>query len=278
MASLASQHPTTPPTPLTPTPTELSRFLVANKGNVADRDSAVADYLNWRKEYLPQARILSEEAGPPASRWWGFIQNADGTVRRSTLKPKSRLVLACGGFHLCGSGCSSPDLEVPVETTIAAMSNWVEGSLDRNSDEKITLLVDVRPKEDWPNPSPTSLLPLVRGLSKIFGENNPERLEACVIFPMPWYVMAVWYIAQVFLDPKTAKKVVFLAGSSYEGAPAPEGLKAYCDDDPTMLSFVGGCGGVARMDEVHKIEQTEEVQGGGGSCSTGEEEDDNVVL
>ena len=224
------------------TETEQSRFLVANKGNVKDRDQAIANYLQWRQEYLPRARALSESS-PAASRWFGFIEDKQHKPLRSKTNPESRLVLACGGYHLCGSGCGDEE-EVPCETTIAAMSNFIDNSLDRDSDEKITLLVDVRPKQGWPNPSPRSLLPLIKGLSKVFGANNPERLEACVIYPMPWYVMAIWYVVRAFLDPKTATKIVFLAGSSYENAPTPEGLSSYIDGDPTMASFIGNGGGV----------------------------------
>ena len=46
------------------------------------------------------------------------------------------------------------------------------------------------------------------------------------------------------LDPKTQTKIVFLAGSSYENAPTPEGLSSYIDGDPTMASFIGNGGGV----------------------------------
>jgi hypothetical protein len=56
--------------------------------------------------------------------------------------------------------------------------------------------------------------------------------------------MAVWTLVKVFLDPKTATKIVFLAGSSYENAPTPEGLSSYIDGDPTMASFIGNGGGV----------------------------------
>jgi hypothetical protein len=243
MASLVTTLPPTATTTSSPTTTEQSRFLIANKENVRDRDAAVASYLEWRDVYLPRARDLAESS-PTASRWWGFIEDEKQQVVRSKSNPDSRLVLAVGGFHLCGSGCSPRSDEIPVETTIAAMSTWLDNSLDRTSDEKITLLVDVRPKNGWPNPTPTSLLPLIRGLSKVFGANNPERLEACVIYPMPWYVMAVWALVKVFLDPKTASKIVFLAGSSYENAPTPEGLSAFVDGDPNMSHFVGGVGGV----------------------------------
>ena len=82
------------------TETEQSRFLVANKDNVKDRDQAIANYLQWRQEYLPRARALSESS-PAASRWFGFIEDKQHKPLRSKTNPESRLVLACGGYHLC---------------------------------------------------------------------------------------------------------------------------------------------------------------------------------
>jgi hypothetical protein len=241
------------------TPCERSRFLIANKGDVDKSDKALSEYLEWREEYLPRAQSLSEE-NITASRWWGFLQQDDGQILRSSRNKRSRVVLACGGFNLCGTGCDD-GTEVPVQTTVAAMSNWLDNCLSRDSKEKITLLVDVRPRDGWPNPTPTSLLPLIRQLSSVFGAMNPERLEACVIFPMPWVVMATWYIVKLFMDPKTASKIVFLAGSSYEGAPLPEGLSEYIDENLlTMDRFFGGKGGVVAPTEKGENEEEEEEE------------------
>jgi len=271
------------------TPTELARFLAANKGDVSKTDKAINDYLQWRADYLPDAR---KKITKQACRWWGFLEDENGRSVRSLKNSSSRVVLALGGFHLCGNRCGSssgsgsgsgssrgsggvqeeeeeeeemappcgPE-EIHVETTVAAMSVWLDECLARDSDEKITLLVDVRPKDDWPNPTPTNLLPMIRQLSSVFGAMNPERLEACIIFPMPWIVRAVWYIVKGFMDVKTASKMQFLAGSSYQDAPFPDGLSEFVDEKYlTKTSFYGGRGGVIASREDNDVVVAEVVE------------------
>ena len=283
MASLVT------PTPSTVTPTEYSRFLKATKGNAEDADQRIQEYLEWRETYLLDAHTIAEQVGEPAHRWFGFLQDKQGNIVRSKKNKQSRIVYASGAYHLCGSRCLN-DSEIPVETTLACMTNLIDQSLPRDSKEKITIFVDVRPnwtdencdvgQKGWPNPTPSNLTPLIRQLSKIFGAMYPERLEVCVVYPMPWIIMAAWYVIKLFMDPVTANKVVFLSGSSYENEPLPEGLAEYGDTSLfNKECYWGGRGGIvpppseAVLEEEEEEEEEEEIDENGSS-----DEEENALV
>ena len=116
-----------------------------------------------------------------------------------------------------------------LDANLASTEQWVNAiaalfdeKLNRASEEKITVVVDVRGGEGWANPSAPSLLSLVRGASTLLSDNFPERLQRLIIVPLPWIAVAVWSLAKAFLDPVTADKVVVINGAADRLAPLPE--------------------------------------------------------
>ena len=55
--------------------------------------------------------------------------------------------------------------------------------------------------------------------SKVLSDNYPERLKRLVLYPFPWWARTIWSMVGVFLDKRTAEKVVLLSGDSRERCP-----------------------------------------------------------
>jgi len=86
---------------------------------------------------------------------------------------------------------------------------------------------------------------LVKYLLEIFRDYYPETLGVCLILNSPWIFRGCWALIKPWLDPKTAKKILFVNSQSL--------LEDYLDIDyvPTYL------GGNAEVEE-YTIENVED--------------------
>lgn len=256
----------------TATAAERARFLIANNGDQIKADAAVEEYLAWRREYLPKARQIWTEHGGKVP-WLGFLnhggENGNGnggegdTVQRDKMH-NGRIVFIQG---------AQINLEVPVDVLVACIVVFFDRSLARDGREMVTVLLDLRKgPPEWQNNPGHTLVPLARAFNAVFKPQYPERLRKMVIYPMPWYGLAVWNIITLFLDTKTATKMHLLKGPTepqstnpFVYANQPEQLKEYVDEMPTMEMIIGGGVSPVMGDALKEDEQTEE----------GEDEEDN---
>lgn len=91
---------------------------------------------------------------------------------------------------------------------------------------KFTLVVDGRKWSDAPNASTTELIPIVQDLLVAMQDNFPNRLQKCMLYPVPWWAMPVWSAAKMFMTPKTVKKITVFGGSDDENAKV-DGISDY---------------------------------------------------
>jgi len=98
----------------------------------------------------------------------------------------------------------------PAPTYSLACALYLDRCLCRSTQEKITLLCDVRGGRGWANPTPWSMLPFIQCTSSLLGKHYPERLQKFILFPMPSAAAWIWSAAQKCLDPNTASKVVVI--------------------------------------------------------------------
>eukprot|EP00549_Striatella_unipunctata_P001856 CAMPEP_0118682814 /NCGR_PEP_ID=MMETSP0800-20121206/5686_1 /TAXON_ID=210618 ORGANISM="Striatella unipunctata, Strain CCMP2910" /NCGR_SAMPLE_ID=MMETSP0800 /ASSEMBLY_ACC=CAM_ASM_000638 /LENGTH=293 /DNA_ID=CAMNT_0006579229 /DNA_START=233 /DNA_END=1114 /DNA_ORIENTATION=+ len=127
----------------------------------------------------------------------------------------------------------------PPEIYVLALGIYMDMQLCRSNLEQVTLLVDVRGGEGWPNPTPQQVLPFFKALTQVFGAHFPERLQKCVIYPMPKVMMWMWhFLFKHCLDPITASKIVMVHGPALTDTPLTaffkNGLQKHVDID-TML-------------------------------------------
>lgn len=120
----------------------------------------------------------------------------------------------------------------PAATYGLAVAFYLDRKCDRNSMEKVTIALDVRPGQGWANPSAYSLLPFIKQLSSTLNANFPERLDKLLLFPMPTFSLYIWNMAKVFLDKDSASKVVIINSSaaSIESPPPNEKLEKHIEE------------------------------------------------
>uniref|UniRef100_A0A6U3WXK5 CRAL-TRIO domain-containing protein n=1 Tax=Ditylum brightwellii TaxID=49249 RepID=A0A6U3WXK5_9STRA len=110
----------------------------------------------------------------------------------------------------------NPSLVTP-STYAQTLSLYLQYTLDAHSMEQISVFVDLRSREGWYNPTPSSCLSLLKEVAKLLGTHHPERLKRCIVFPLPKASVYVWNtVVKYFLDGNTAKKFVILGGGGKE--------------------------------------------------------------
>jgi hypothetical protein len=109
-----------------------------------------------------------------------------------------------------------------------AMALFIDRLLDRNDEEKMTLVVDCRPGKNWPNPSALSLLGFIRHVAHALHDLNPNRLRHSIFYPVPRAAMYIWKMISTFLDPTLRDLVVLV--------PGPRAMLKYMDEQ-TLVSI-----------------------------------------
>ena len=193
------------------TAAEFKRFFVARKHNVAAATEMLSKYLDWRRETLPLAAD-HPKLGIELPPWMIFHGRA---------RDKTPICHIQGPMY-------DPEAGTPSEYALATAFMF-DQMIPRDSETKVTLLVDCRGEVGWKSPGPTTFIPVVRSLSSLLGDNYPERLRRLIVYPVPWAGLALWHAVRPFIDTDTAQKVVLLSGSSKRGAPCPVELADYVD-------------------------------------------------
>jgi len=204
------------------TAAERARFLAARGGDEALAEEMLTAHLEWRARTLPL---------PAGSKTIGGGLPVFCKGLASKCKEGNRVLLVLGAMYDANAGTN--------EEYALALAALFDTQLDRNSDEKVTVLVDCRGGDGWPNPRPWAVVPWMRALAAILAPNFPERLHRFVIYPVPWIASSIWSAASAFLDERTAAKVCMLSGPAGRTEPVPEGINEFISEEclAACLSF-----------------------------------------
>lgn len=112
-----------------------------------------------------------------------------------------------------------------------AIAIFVNHILNRASTEKITLVIDVRPGYGWANIKAINLVPFIQSTCRLMTDLHPERLNQCIIFPMPKVALGIWKAVKPFLDKETADKVRLVSGAAGKKDPVPKKLGDVLDKE-----------------------------------------------
>jgi len=201
-------------------PAERKRFLAARDGDSAAGEEMLQAHLKWRAESLPLPEGRPR-VGKGLPEWMFFHGTAlDGTP-----------LLWINGAMYDGEAAT------PEEYGLASAA-LIDGRFARDSDQQCTVLLDVRGGPEWPNPQAYTLLSPIRTITRVLSDNLPERCKRVVIYPVPWGASTIWSAVKLFLDTRTAEKVVLLSGPVVRGSPCPVELREYVAADqvrPDML-------------------------------------------
>lgn len=149
-------------------PEERSRFLLARPGDLAAAEDMLRRHLAWRAATLPLA------AGAP--RIGDGLPPLLTMLERDSISGKRVLLMTAAMFdHKLAS----------MEVYISAVAAYIDASLERTSDEKLTVVIDSRGGRGWANPKPWTMLPFIRASSRILSDNFPERCGRALHPPPP---------------------------------------------------------------------------------------------
>jgi hypothetical protein len=127
----------------------------------------------------------------------------------------------------------------PLDFYARCVGVYLDLKLDRDSDENIYVIVDLRAGLNWPNASPTSLLPFVKSLNQQLIDAMPERMLRTIVYPIPPIAKPIWALFKSFLDKKVVAKISVLWGSAGVKSPIPKQMRNAVFDEKFMESLEG---------------------------------------
>jgi len=117
------------------------------------------------------------------------------------------------------------DLDLaPASVYADAVAVYIDDRLDRRSDGRVTILIDTRSGHGWSNMNAFDSLPYIQEATRVLGEIHPERLERCVICPVPAICHTLWEAVRPFMSRETADKIVLVSGPAGKDDPMPAEL------------------------------------------------------
>jgi hypothetical protein len=209
------------------TEAERKRFLAARKGHAKEAADSLSAHIKWREQMplpLPPNRLKYGKDQQPGTDklpgWLGMLTDPDTGEYIRCKKSNTRIVIAFGA--MC-------DLDFSAEDYVGATADFLHANLNNDDEDKITVLVDVRPGAGWKDPAPLAFIPLIQAINTQMSINYPERIQAIVIYPMPWWAVQIFNMVSMFLDPRTSEKMMMLSGPALIDSPEPVGLDQFVD-------------------------------------------------
>ena len=106
------------------------------------------------------------------------------------------------------------------ETYGLALALYLDSKFDRNTTESITVLVDTRPGEGWPNPMSITMINFVKKVSDMVLKYYPGRLNKLILTPIPKSTWYIWKSIKL-LFPNRMELVQFIYGQANVASPLP---------------------------------------------------------
>lgn len=230
------------------TPMERKRFL---KGRGLDRaEQKMNRYFEWRKQYNLDG-LASKVVRKTDSEVWDiavahtaqYYESSDGSpvpsvVPRVVKFGDNEDLRALDGrrIALVLPGLIEKKL-APLDFFARCVGVYLDLKLDRNFDESIYVLVDVRSGLNWPNASPGSLLPFMKSLNKQLIDAMPERMHKTIVYPIPPIAKPIWALFKSFIDKKVVAKISILWGPASVNCPIPKGMRNDVFDQKVVNSI-----------------------------------------
>jgi len=98
---------------------------------------------------------------------------------------------------------------------------YMDHNMDRDSTEKLTIVIDIRAGTGWSNKSVLKMMGILRAIISTFETNFCERVDKFVVYPVPRLARGIFNTIKVLFDPKTAQKVALISGPDGVDAPVP---------------------------------------------------------
>ena len=241
------------------TEAERKRFLKARDGDVEAAKEQLQNFLEWRASFeldlTPE--ITTEERRDDDRADWVYASfiamskalSDDKETRKSLRKRRSTQMVTLPQFVRIPADSSGNPLKgkagcmllhvmpAQVDKTLASAATYaltlalyLDRKFDRSTMDQGTMLIDVRQGEGWPNLKAHRRLSFIKTVSSTLEARFPERLNLCVIFPIPLLGFYVWKAAKPFLGRSISNNIQLIRGSAAVDAPLPiEDLSKHVD-------------------------------------------------
>lgn len=218
------------------TATERRRFLTARSRDVPATIKSLNHYLDWVRQHEEVARtnditrITSDD--PDHDIWIEVCRIAIKTTGEACEQPLPRVIRT---HQLDGKAvvdathrrivhiipAQMDDTLVSGSTYALATALYIDKLLDRAGDERITVCMDVRAGRGWPNVHVMRQIPFMQQTTILLLSLFPERLNKCLLYPVPPSFLWIWNVVKNCIDPLTRDKIILLAGPNKIEAPPP---------------------------------------------------------
>ena len=86
----------------------------------------------------------------------------------------------------------------------------------------VTLLVDLRGGEHWPNPKAIMMINLIRKIVHSIATYHPGRITSMIMYPLPRALLGVWNSVSGYFGPDVVESFHLVSGPSKPGSPLPK--------------------------------------------------------
>lgn len=238
---------------------ERVRFLTDRNGNKEAAIGKLKNYLNWRKKYcdddlahLDSWTYATQLAIQGTAKFGGGSsqRRSSRSMNMETMKLPCTLFMYDHKQSTSKNNHSDGDDSVTttkkylqhfparIDTKLAdtsvyalALAIYLDHALDRNSTEKVTLVIDVRSGHGWANIKAINLLSFIQSTVGLLCDLHPMRLEQCIIFPVPKLANVLYKAVKPFMGKETVKKVCLVSGPAGKNDKVPKNLGNLLDEE-----------------------------------------------
>jgi hypothetical protein len=187
---------------------DIVRYLVARKGNVQAASEMLEKCVDWRAKSFPLKRSALQ-----------VVYDSKVMFYHGTARDGTPVIYFRGGLY--------DKNKAPPETHVLGAAHCIDEALRQASTINVTVLVNTANVDGGPN-APADMN-FIKAFVAVLSDNYPERLKRLILYPFPWWGRTIWSMVGVFLDKRTADKVVLLSGDVASAAPPPKELFDYVD-------------------------------------------------
>lgn len=224
---------------------------------LAQAEANLEAYLEWRERYGLDDGLRGTDGMTDAACWDHAVRrslqgNATNTQRKQQEQPAvpqiifqhSRKVVKGGmaesniltdrdGHKVLHVLPARMDKEAyPAQTYGLALAFYLDSLMDRDSDERRTILLDVRAGKGWSNPSAVFMVNYVCKIVKVLQRPFPGRLEKLIVYPMPGPALHIWNAIKWVFHTNVRNRIFLVPGTANTDSPLPKSyLLEWLDQD-----------------------------------------------
>jgi hypothetical protein len=193
------------------------RYLRARNFDLDKSEEMLRATLKWREEYKPEL----------------ILEKDDAVQKVKSLKQMFNLGVSKQGEAICYivPGANKNPTDVRIKYLVWSLETIIT-NMDPNSSGKMIWIMDMA---QFGRDSLTDSYgkEVAQITLNILQNHYPERLLRFVVMDSPWYFNLFWYVVQVFIDPKTKEKILFVSDDKFKI------LSEYCTPENLDVKYGG---------------------------------------